>query len=83
MEKKNGIVSIGGVLYYFKDDVIQYCAGLQQLEDGSYIYVRSNGQLAIGRYWTTTSNGLLPVGMYDFGADGKMIVETEDEEPEQ
>ena len=83
-EKKNGVLMENGALYYYKDDVIQYAAGLVQLEDGSYIYVRSNGQLAIGNYWVTNHNGLLPLDVYTFGADGKMIVEGEEpDEPDQ
>ena len=78
VEKKNGVVKVNGALYYYKNDVIQYAAGLVQLEDGNYIYVRSNGQLAIGNYWVTNNNDLLPVAMYTFGADGMMVVETEE-----
>ena len=77
-EVKNGVVMVDGALYYYKNDVIQYAAGLVLLEDGNYIYVRSNGQLAIGNYWVTNNNGLLPVAMYTFGADGMMVVESEE-----
>lgn len=82
---KNGIVNVKGILYYYKDNVVQYCAGLVKLEDGSYIYVRSNGQLAIGLYWITNDNGLLPQRAYTFGEDGKMLNPpvTEPEEPEK
>ena len=71
--KKNGIVEVNGKLYYYQDDAVQYCAGLVKLEDGSYIYVRSNGQLAIGKYWVTNNNDLLPQKEYVFGQDGKMV----------
>ena len=79
--KLNGIVKVNGVLYYYKNDVIQYAAGLIKLEDGNYIYVRSNGQLAIGNYWVTANNDLLPVAMYTFDSNGMMVVEGA--EPEQ
>ena len=81
---KDGIVEINGILYYYKNDVLQYCAGLILL-DGDYYYVRSNGQLAIGKYWTTNHNDLLPAGMYEFGKDGKMLNPpvVEPEEPDQ
>ena len=79
--KLNGIVKVNGALYYYKDDIIQFAAGLVQLENGKYIYVRSNGQLAIGNYWVTNDNGLLPVAMYTFDANGMMVVEGQ--EPEQ
>ena len=79
-EKLNGVVKVNGALYYYQNDLIQYAAGLVQLENGKYIYVRSNGQLAIGNYWVTNNNGLLPVSMYTFGADGMMIIEGEEPE---
>ena len=78
--KLNGVVAVNGALYYYKNDMIQYAAGLVQLENGKYIYVRSNGQLAIGNYWVTNNNDLLPVAMYTFGADGMMIVEGQEPE---
>ncbi len=71
-EKKNGIVEVNGVLYYYVDDMPAYAAGLVELE-GGYIYVRSAGNLAIGSYWVTNNNGILPQGMYTFGADGYML----------
>lgn len=90
-EKKNGIYKLNGTLYYYKDDVIQYNAGLVVLEneDGTvdYIYVRSNGQLAIGNYWITNHNNILPVATYNFGADGIMTnppgAEPEEPKPEE
>ena len=83
-EKLNGIVEKNGVLYYYENNAIQYCAGLVKLEDGSYIYVRSNGMLAIGNYWVTNNNDLLPQQTYTFGEDGKMIVKpTEPSEPSE
>ena len=81
--KLNGVVKVNGALYYYKDDVVQYAAGLVLLEDGNYIYVRSNGQLAIGNYWVTNNNGLLPMAMYTFNANGMMVVEgQEPDEPD-
>lgn len=71
---KNGICLYNGELYYFKDNQIQYNAGLVAV-DGGYIYVRSNGKLAIGQYWTTNHHGLLPEGTYDFGEDGILTAE--------
>ena len=70
---KEGIIKEGGVLYYYENGTRAYSKGLVKLEDGSYIYVRSNGALAIGSYWTTNDNGLLPQKLYTFGEDGKMI----------
>lgn len=79
---KNGIVEENGVLYYYKDNVRQYAAGLLQLEENVYIYVRSDGRLALGKYWVTNANGLLAQGMYDFGTDGKYTKTVEPEEPD-
>jgi len=68
-DQKNGVVDG----YYYVDGQIMYGAGLVELEDGRYIYVRSNGQLATGIYWATNHNDLLPEGSYDFGTDGYMV----------
>ena len=81
-EKKNGIHTINGKLYYYVDDVIQYAAGIVQLEDGTYIYVRSNGQLAIGTYWVTNTNGLMDQGMHNFDDSG-IMTDPPVAEPEQ
>lgn len=61
-------------LFYYEDNVRQIGSGLLQLEDGSYIYVRSGANLAVGRYYVTKNNDLLPSGYYEFDENGKMIV---------
>ena len=61
-------------LFYYEDNVRQVGSGLLQLEDGSYIYVRSGANLAVGRYYVTKNNDLLPSGYYEFDENGKMIV---------
>ena len=72
-EKKNGIVSENGSLYYYVDGILTG-AGLIQL-DGDYYYVKtSTGEVVHGKsYWVTATNGLLPVGQYAFDETGKMI----------
>ena len=60
-------------LFYYVNNVRQVNTGLVQLDDGSYIYVRSGANLAVGDYYVTKTNGLLPKGIYSFGDDGKMI----------
>ena len=72
-EKKNGIVSENGSLYYYVDGVLTG-AGLIQLS-GDYYYVKtSTGEVIHGKsYWVTATNGLMPVGKYTFDTDGKMI----------
>jgi glucan-binding YG repeat protein len=65
--------------YYYENGHIQYGAGLVQLADGSYIYVRSNGKVQTGWFYITKTNGVpgFEQGMkIDFGADGKYIPET-------
>jgi glucan-binding YG repeat protein len=69
-DTEDGIVFEGENLYYYLDGKKQFGLGLTKLEDGTYIYVRTNGELAVGSYWITNHNGLLPEGMYEFGEDG-------------
>ena len=76
---KNGIYSekLGDgkeYLFYYVDNVRQVNIGLVQLDDGSYIYVRSGANLAVGSYYVSKTNGLMSAGNYTFGTDGKMIV---------
>ncbi len=72
-EKKNGIVSENGSLYYYVDGKLTG-AGLIQI-DGDYYYVKtSTGEVVHGKsYWVTATNGLLPIGQYAFAENGKMI----------
>lgn len=74
-EKKNGIVSENGSLYYYVDGKITG-AGLIKI-DGNYYYVRtSSGEVVHGRnYWITVTNDLpVKAGQYQFDADGKMLI---------
>ena len=72
-EKKNGIVSENGSLYYYVDGVLTG-AGLIQLNGGYYYVKTSTGEVIHGKsYWVTATNGLMPVGKYTFDTDGKMI----------
>ena len=61
-------------LFYYVNNVRQVGTGLVQLDDGSYIYVRSGANLAVGSYYVSGTNDLLPKGTYTFGEDGKMII---------
>ena len=61
-------------LFYYVNNVRQVNTGLVQLDDGSYIYVRSGANLAVGSYYVSKTNNLLPKGTYTFGEDGKMVV---------
>ena len=73
-EVKNGVVNVNGTLAYYVDDVKQYGLGLVKWQD-NYYYVRSNGNVVTGTYYVSNGNGLMPEGVYDFDADGKMIIE--------
>ena len=61
-------------LFYYVNNVRQVNTGLVQLDDGSYIYVRSGANLAVGSYYVSKTNNLLPKGTYTFVEDGKMVV---------
>ena len=77
-EKKNGLVEEDGVLYYYVNDVLTY-AGLIEI-DGDYYYINSTCKAVTGRYWVEKTNDLMDKGYYEFGEDGKMIIETDDTE---
>ena len=40
-------------LFYYVNNVRQVGTGLVQLDDGSYIYVRSGANLAVGSYYVS------------------------------
>ena len=74
----NGPKEVDGVLYYYIDGVQQFGLGLVKWE-GDIYYVRSNGRLATTAWYVGANalNGLAPAaGTYQFGADGKMILDT-------
>ena len=65
--------------YYYVDGKIAYGMGLLEIEEGVYIYVRSNGQLATGEYYITNLSNYegtaFQVGdKLIFGEDGKLTV---------
>lgn len=79
-EKKNGLIEENGDLYYYVNDVKTY-AGLI-LIDGSYYYINSSCKaVTTAHYWVYKTNGLMPEGYYDFGADGKMIIDSTTPDP--
>jgi hypothetical protein len=68
-------VNEDGTLYYYQNGMRTANAGLL-LIDGSYYYIASGAKAVTNqRYWVSKTNGLLPVGSYEFGADGKMILD--------
>ena len=38
-------------------------------------YVHSQGNVATGKTWVTKTNGIVSEGYYNFGDDGKMILD--------
>jgi len=75
-EVLNGVVEIGGELFYYENGVKSSKYGLIKLTDDEgatyYIYVRSStGRVVTGKYWITVNNGDLESKIYDFGTDGK------------
>ena len=69
---KTGIYEEDGVWYYYKNGE-PFAAGLIYI-DGYYYYARTGGILAIGKYWTTNHNGLMAAALYEFDAQGRMII---------
>ena len=75
---KNGLVEENGSLYYYVDGVLTY-AGLIEI-GGDYYYINSSCKAVTGTYWVYKTNGLMAEGYYEFGDDGKMVIETNDTE---
>ena len=69
---KTGVYEVDGVWYYYKNGE-PFAAGLIYI-DGYYYYARTGGILAIGKYWTTNHNGLMAAALYEFDAQGRMII---------
>lgn len=68
----NGIVAKDNVLYYYENGKLMVGAGLIEIEECKYIYVRSAGQLAMGSYYLP--KGLeLAHGLYNIDANGYII----------
>ena len=68
-----GVYDVDGTLYYFENGKKTY-AGLVKVGD-DYYYVHSQGNVATGKTWVTKTNGIVSEGYYNFGDDGKMILD--------
>ena len=70
----DGITNVNGTDYYYVNGVKTY-AGLIKIGDDLY-YINSACEVVKNRsYYVSKTNGLLPAGMYNFDADGKLIVD--------
>ena len=77
LQMYNGLVQIGADKYYYLDGVKTY-AGLI-LIDGAYYYITSSCKAVMSRsYYVSKTNDLKPAATYAFDADGKMIIDGDD-----
>ena len=71
---KNGFVEEDGELYYYVEGTKWTRRGLFEV-DGAYYYAKADGSLLRNtRGWASVTNDLLPKDIYDFGADGKLVM---------
>ena len=76
--KKNGIVKESDDTWYYYVDGVKTYAGLIQI-DGDYYYVNSSFKVIHNQsYYVSKTNGLKAQGTYEFDADGKMVIATDD-----
>ena len=68
-----------GVKYYYQSGKLAPKGLLYNEKQKCYYYVRTSGEIALGEYEVHSSgtNGLLPAGVYDFGANGKLVIDSE------
>ena len=77
-EEKNGIVKESDDTWYYYVDGVKTYAGLIQI-DSDYYYVNSSFKVIHDQsYYVSKTNGLKAQGTYEFDADGKMVIETDD-----
>lgn len=76
--EKNGIVKESDDTWYYYVDGVKTYAGLIQIE-GDYYYVNSSFKVIHNQnYYVSKTNGLKAQGTYEFNADGKMVIATDD-----
>ena len=74
-----GLFEANGKLYYTENGISKY--GLILAEDGYYYYFKSSDYSAVKSctYWVSRPNDTgIPAGSYEFDANGRMIIETEE-----
>ena len=70
----DGVLTVNGQKLYYKNNKIGHRAGLVEC-GGDFYYVIENGELATGFVTVSKTNGLKDYGVYEFDADGKMLVD--------
>ena len=76
--EKNGIVKESDDTWYYYVNGVKTYAGLIQI-DGDYYYVNSSFKVIHNQsYYVSKTNGLKAQGTYEFDADGKMVIATDD-----
>ncbi len=76
--KKNGIVKESDDTWYYYVDGVKTYAGLIQI-DGNYYYVNSSFKVIHNQsYYVSKTNDLKTQGTYEFDANGKMVIATDD-----
>ena len=76
--EKNGIVKESDDTWYYYVDGVKTYAGLIQI-DGNYYYVNSSFKVIHNQsYYVSKTNGWKAPGTYEFDADGKMVIATDD-----
>ena len=70
-----GLIQLSDGLYYIENRKLCTKGGLRKIGE-DYYFVASNGRCATGTYncWATYCD--LPTGIYEFGSDGKMIMDS-------
>ena len=76
--KKNGIVKESDDTWYYYVAGVKTYAGLIQI-DGNYYYVNSSFKVIHNQsYYVSKTNDLKTQGTYEFDANGKMVIATDD-----
>ena len=71
-----GLVKATDAVYYCEKGQLTHAGLVYDEAEGCFYYIRTSGKAATGVYtiYKSRCNGLLPAGTYDFGADGKLVV---------
>ena len=74
-----GVYNFGGNLYYVENGYVESPGLIKIGED--YYYVKTGGVVVVNcTYFISRTNGLLDAGKYEFGADGKLVLPSDEPE---